>query len=94
MIFQNAYFIKPNVDFKREDSLAPMFRRTFTYDKKVETARLAVCALGYGYVYINGRKVSEDLFTAPCSDYRKTLWYLSYDVTHRLRQGENVTAVR
>ena len=91
--FQNAEFIKPNVDFKREDSFAPMFRRTFTCEKAVETARLAVCALGYGYVYINGRKVTEDLFTAPCSDYRKTLWYLTYDVTELLSQGENVIAV-
>ena len=60
MIFKDAAFIKPNVSFKREDSLSPMFRKIFTYHKKIDTAQLAVCALGFGYVYINGVKLTRD----------------------------------
>ncbi len=70
-------------------SPAVRFRRTFYIDK-VEKALLSVCGLGYGYYYINGKKVSEDLLTAPVSDYDKTLWYNVYDVTHLLQAGKNV----
>lgn len=95
MIFEHAVFIKPNVPFKREFSLenhAPMFRKKFIIDRAGE-ASLYVCGLGYGYYYINGKKVTEDLFTAPVSDYRKTLWYNRYDVTELLQEGENTIAV-
>ena len=52
-----------------------------------------VCGLGYAYYYINGTAVSGDRFTAPVSDYNKTLWYNTYDVTDLLKEGENVIAV-
>lgn len=95
MIFDNAIFIKPDVEFKREFSyknLAPMFRKTFVLNSTIN-ARLYVCGLGYGYYYINGQKVSDDLFTAPFGNYFKTLWYNVYDVSHLLCEGENTIAV-
>ena len=95
MIFENISFIKPNIEFKKEftyKNYAPMFRRKFYIDD-IKNARLYVCGLGFGYYYINGKSVSEDKFTAPVSDYNKTLWYNSYDVTHLLKKGENVMAV-
>ncbi len=94
-VFDNAVFIKPNVEFVREQTgknYAPMFRKKI-YLNKTENAKLYVCGLGYGYYYINGKKVTEDLFTAPASDYRKTLWYNTYDVSHLLVDGENTIAV-
>lgn len=95
MVFDNAVFIKPDVEFNREfsfENYAPIFRKKFYIDE-VKTARLYVCGLGIGYYYINGRKVSEDLFTVPFSNYMKTLWYCEYDVAHLLEKGENVIAV-
>ncbi len=68
---------------------APVFKKQFTLDKIPERARLSVCGLGYGYVYLNGEPISPDLFTAPLSDYRKTLWYNVYEVKRLLREGEN-----
>ncbi len=93
MAFEHAVFIKPAVPFKPEDSPAPMFRKTFSCGAVKKGAKLSVCALGFGYVYINGKKITEDLFTAPFGDYRKTLWYVEYDVTELLQEGENVIAV-
>ncbi len=95
MSFDNAVFIKPKVEFVREDTgknYAPMFRKKIYLDN-TDNAKLYVCGLGYGYYYINGKKVTEDLFTAPTSDYRKTLWYNTYDVSHLLVKGENTIAV-
>ena len=95
MPFKKSYFIKPDAEFVREFSmrnLAPMFRKSFTV-KKTERARLSICGLGYAYCYINGKRVSEDLFTAPVSNYEKTLWFNAYDVSHLLKAGKNTVAV-
>ncbi len=93
-MFYNIDFIKTASDFVEsysQDAPAPMFRRKFRLGE-FENASLYVCALGYGYFYINGEKVSEDLFCAPVSDYNKTLWYMRYDVTSLLQAGENCLA--
>ena len=64
------------------------FRKKFAL-KKSGRYTLSVCALGFGYVTVNGEKVAEDLFLAPVSDYRKTLWVNEFDVTKLLKDGEN-----
>ena len=95
MPFDYGVFIKPDIVFEREFSFenkAPMFRKKFnltSFDK----ATFRICGLGIAYCWINGKKVTEDLFTAPVSNYSKTLWYNEYDVTHLLREGENTIAV-
>lgn len=73
-------------------SPAPIFRRRFN-TKKPGNAVLRFCGLGYGYCYINGRAVTEDLFTAPVSEYDKLVWYNEYDVSDLLQDGENIIAV-
>lgn len=92
-MFENIRFIRSSA--KNDASgktYAPMFRRKFVIEKPFASATLSVCGLGYGYSYINGKSVTEDLLTAPVSDYRKTLWYMEYDVTNLLTVGENIFA--
>ena len=91
----NEKFIKINNDFDAEynDKVsAPLFRRKFIADKEGKYT-LNVCGLGYGYYYINGKAVTEDLFTAPVSKYDTLCWYNTYDVSHLIKKGENVIAV-
>ncbi len=89
-------FIKnPIVKAQYDDTFfspAIRMRRRFTLEKR-ECATLSVCGLGYGYYYINGKPVSTDLLTAPVSDYSKTLWFNTYDVTDLIKEGENVFCV-
>ncbi|MBQ6946778.1 MAG: family 78 glycoside hydrolase catalytic domain, partial [Clostridia bacterium] len=68
---------------------APVFQKSFTLTEAATCGTVTVCALGLGYVYLNGRPITEDLFTAPVSDYRKSLWYTVYDVADLLHVGEN-----
>ncbi len=94
-IFSPSVFIKPNTPFKSEfteKNLAPMFRKKFSVSHKGQ-AKLYICGLGYAYCYINGKAVTPDLFTAPVSNYCKTLWYTTYDVSELLHKGENTCAV-
>ncbi len=89
-------FIKnPSIQKQYDDlffSPAVRMRRKFEIRKK-SLATLSVCGLGYGYYYINGKAVTEDLLTAPVSDYNKTLWFNTYDVTGLIHEGENTICV-
>ena len=84
--------ISEKLEYYEKLCYAPVFRRTFSV-KSVRKAELSVCGLGYGYYYINGNPVTNDLFTAPVSNYGKTLWYNTYDVTELLTEGNNVITV-
>ena len=95
-MFEEAYFIKSDEDFKYEYSernYAPIFSKRFTLDTLPHTASLAVCALGIGYAYINGSAVSGDLFAPPTAQYQKRLWYMTYDALPFLKKGENIISV-
>lgn len=92
-MFENISFIKANVPFEKEKFYAPMFRKRFHFTGELNEAVLSICGLGYAYCWLNGKRITEDLFTAPVSNYSKTLWYNEYDVSSLLRQGENILAV-
>jgi len=90
---ESVKFIKAPGKFKREYDLnepAPLFRKTFTLDEGFKNAKISLIGLGYGYFYINGRKITEDMFLSPVSEYNKTVWYTEYDVTDLVKSGENV----
>ena len=95
MVFSKSSFIKTKSPFDNErlnepTNIAPMYAKELYIDKLPWRATLNYCALGTGYVYINGIAVSDDLFPCPPSDYKSSLWYVSYDVTHLLREGKNL----
>lgn len=93
-MFTGISFIKPDKPYiaeYRDRNIAPMFRRNF-FLPRFEKAILRVCGLGYGYFWLNGQRVSRDMFCAPVSDYNKTLWVREYDVTLLLQEGANLAA--
>ena len=93
--FNGINFIKTQKKYDpKANGSAPLFRRRFSITEDIVTAELFVCGLGLGYYHLNGAPVTDDLFTAPCSDYRKTLWYNRYDVKDRLTVGDNILAVQ
>jgi alpha-L-rhamnosidase len=95
-VFEHEHFIKAPIlfekTFNREQTPCILFRRDIDIPKPGK-ALVYLCALGYGYCYINGKRISADLFTAPVSDYRKTLWYNVWDLTDLLKEGKNSFAL-
>lgn len=61
--------------------------------RPVLRAVLYASGLGQDELHLNGRKVSRDILTPGWSDYRKTVFYDSYDVTASVHRGENVLGV-
>ncbi|MEI8352668.1 MAG: alpha-L-rhamnosidase N-terminal domain-containing protein, partial [bacterium] len=69
---------------------APYFRVVFHVGGSVRSATLHVTALGLYECELNGRLVGDHVFAPGWSEYRKRVYYQSYDVTAMLRAGENV----
>lgn len=66
-----------------------LFRKAFRIDKPIQSATLYMSALGVGEIHINGQLVNDEYFAPGWTDYRKRVYYNTYDVTNLVRQGDN-----
>jgi len=71
-----------------ESVKTPILRHKFTITGKNITF-LHVNSLGYHEVYINGKKVSEDVLSPAVSQLNKRSMVVTYDVTPYIQEGEN-----
>ena len=75
---------------------APMYRKAFSVDKTVKSARVYASALGIYELEINGEKISEDFFNPGWTAYelnptgKNYVMYQTFDVTDLLKNGDNV----
>lgn len=89
-----AQWIVPTLEeIDKAESPLPMLRKTFTLTDKVKKARLYITSQGLYQATINGKQVTENLFTPGWTSYNKRTQYQMYDVTHLLNKGENATGV-
>ena len=61
--------------------------------KKIVEATAYVCGLGFYEFSLNGKKVGNSEFAPLWSDYDKSVYYNTYNVTEQLRRGENVVGI-
>jgi alpha-L-rhamnosidase len=65
----------------------PLLRKEFQVSGEVRRATLYGSAQGVYRMYINGKPVGRDYFTPDWTDYRKRIYYNTYDVTDMIRAG-------
>ncbi len=70
-----------------------LLRKKFVLRKRVSSARAYVTGLGYYELRINGVRVGDRYLDPAWTDYDKLVLYSTYDVTHLLREGENVVGI-
>lgn len=78
--------------WSKVDSLAwrsILLRKEFKPARKVTDAIAYVCGLGHYEFTLNGTKVGDGEFTPLWSDYDKTVYYNTYDVTSLVRKEGN-----
>jgi len=68
---------------------ARYYRKSFNADPKVKRATVYATALGIYELRVNGRRVSDQMFTPGWSDYAKRGYYNTFDVTQLLDSGDN-----
>lgn len=75
-----------------EDSVmrpSPMFRKEFTSNKKIQSARAYITSHGIFEAFINGQRVGDAYLTPGWTSYNKRLQYMVFDVTSLVKQGNN-----
>lgn len=68
-------------------------RKSFNTNKKIVDAIAYVCGLGHYEFSLNGNKVGDAEFEPFWSDYDKTVYYNTFDITSLLKEGENVAGI-
>jgi alpha-L-rhamnosidase len=68
----------------------PWFRKTFDLSESPAEAVIYVASIGYHELYVNGRKVGDQVLTPCATDHRHRARYVTYDLHGRLKPGRNV----
>ena len=68
---------------------SPYLRRVFTVAKPIRRATIYATALGAYELHLNGARVGQNYFNPGWTEFRKRVYYQTYDVTKMLRQGDN-----
>ena len=64
--FGNAKYIRPD-----NGEQFPYIRKSFWLNKPVKSAKLYLSVLGFGEIYLNDNKLTDDLYITPYSQYNK-----------------------
>ncbi len=80
-----------NIDTVSRKSI--ILRKPFVAKKEIKEAITYICGLGHYEFTINGKKVGDGEFAPFWSDYDKTVYYNTFDVTSYLKKGESVFGV-
>ncbi|MCX6873247.1 MAG: alpha-L-rhamnosidase N-terminal domain-containing protein [Verrucomicrobia bacterium] len=72
---------------------SPWLRKEFNLTKSPERAMAFVNVKGYYELYVNGKKVSDDVLAPAVSVYKKRSLYNTYDIRKYLRPGTNCVGV-
>lgn len=68
---------------------SPYLRKEFNVSAPIKRAVIYVTAQGFFELHLNGKRVSDEYFMPGWTDYRKRIYYRSYDVTEMLSRGPN-----
>ena len=68
---------------------SPHLRKEFSVSGKISRASLYVTAQGHVEMHLNGKRVGDEYFTPGWTDYRKRIYYRTFDVTDMLKNGPN-----
>ena len=72
---------------------ARYLRKEFTVENKIKNATLHISGLGMYECYLNGKKVSNDVFAPTATDYTKRVKYNTFDVKELLSANQNTIGV-
>ena len=72
----------------------PMFRKSFSLDRDISSAKVYAAARGIYELTLNGQKVGKEYLANGDMDFSSRILYAAYDVTSLLQNGENVLSAQ
>ncbi|WMJ86880.1 alpha-L-rhamnosidase [Anaerocolumna sp. MB42-C2] len=90
-----AGWIGQGDDFDGNKATAPAFAGSFQVRNidTVKKARAYISGLGLFIASLNGKPLSDNLFEPGESEFNRRVFYITYDITAFLSEGENVLGV-
>jgi alpha-L-rhamnosidase len=76
-------------DYYKDDRM-PLFRKEFSANKKIISARLYVSGVGYYEACLNGKKIGDHVLDPGFTTYKKEVLYAVYDISPMITTGKNV----
>jgi len=71
---------------------ARYLRKEFQSSNSVKRATVYISGLGLYELYINGKKIGDQVLAPNPTDYRKSFFYNTHDVTEQIKNGKNAIA--
>jgi len=71
---------------------ARYLRKEFQSSSSIKRATVYISGLGLYELYINGKKIGDQVLAPNPTDYRKSFFYNTYDVTKQIKSGSNAIA--
>ncbi len=68
---------------------SPYFRKNLTVDRKIKSAVLTVCGLGFYRLWINGKELTKGFLSPYIANPDGILPYDKYDISSELENGKN-----
>ncbi|WP_298878609.1 family 78 glycoside hydrolase catalytic domain [uncultured Polaribacter sp.] len=87
--WKGEWILKP--DQKKTDH--NWYRKNFQLDENPTSAFVFVGSFGYHELYVNGEKVTENVMNPVSSYMKKRIPYLTYDISDKLKKGDNVISI-
>uniref|UniRef100_UPI003216E7E3 glycoside hydrolase family 78 protein n=1 Tax=uncultured Draconibacterium sp. TaxID=1573823 RepID=UPI003216E7E3 len=72
---------------------APYFRKEFSTDKEIKSARAYIAVAGLYEFSINGKRIGDHRLDPMYTRFDRRNLYVTYDVTENLKQGKNAIGV-
>lgn len=72
---------------------APIFRKEFSLDNLSADTHVHISGMGFYVLYLNGKRVSDQLLSPAFTAYDKTVLYDTYDVGEYLHSGLNTVEI-
>lgn len=81
-------------DQEREGRLsARYFRKEFSTEKTVASATAYIMGMGLYELYVDGKKIGDQVLAPAPTDYTKNIKYNALDITEHLKQGRHALGV-
>lgn len=72
---------------------ARWLRKEFQLARPIRRATVSYSGLGLSELYLNGRKVGDEVLSPGLTDYTKRALYVTHDVTDQVQRGRNAIGV-
>jgi alpha-L-rhamnosidase len=76
------------------DHPAPLFRKDFSVNGKLQKATFTITAAGYYLASLNGKLIENNVLDPAWTNFSKRIYFSSYDITPLLCNGNNTIGIR